>query len=114
LAAASAGLVFCLLSLPRDNHMGGFAINFQNEILHRYAARHTFDNTMEQNARAISDGVVVLAAINNMDNTARVELLSGGAFEHENFPGDEPHRNRASARPAWRCTCDIGGARASD
>lgn len=75
-----------LVTALGHNRMEDFAVNFQNEVLHWHVTHQTFDDTVEQNARAIADGIV-LPAINTMDNTACVELLRGGAFGHEKVPG---------------------------
>ena len=75
-----------LVSALGNNRFEEFTINYQNEVLHQYLTRQTFDDTAPRNARIIADGIA-LPAINIMDNSAAVELLRGSVLAHEEAPG---------------------------
>jgi len=67
-----------LISAYGQNTFEEFCINFNDELLHSYILRHTFEN-VGYNGQIAGDGIT-LPNISTMDNGACVELLRGTAL----------------------------------
>jgi len=67
-----------LISAYGQNTFEEFCINFNDEMLHSYILRHTFEN-VGYNGQIAGDGIT-LPNISTMDNGACVELLRGTAL----------------------------------
>ncbi|EIN11094.1 chitin synthase [Punctularia strigosozonata HHB-11173 SS5] len=65
-----------LISAYGQNGFDEFCINFQDELLHSYVLRQTFDDSVGYNGLITGDGVT-LPDVKTMDNGACVELLRG-------------------------------------
>ncbi|KAF8589601.1 glycosyltransferase family 2 protein [Ramaria rubella] len=65
-----------LIAAHGQNGFDELVYNFQDELVHSYVVRHTFEDTVGYNSYAVSDGVA-LPAVTTMDNSACVELLRG-------------------------------------
>ncbi|KAF5363873.1 hypothetical protein D9756_000062 [Leucocoprinus leucothites] len=67
-----------LISAYGQNGFEEFAVNFNDELLHSYVLRHTFEN-VGYNGQIAGDGIT-LPNISTMDNGACVELLRGAGL----------------------------------
>ncbi|WOO78655.1 Chitin synthase 6 [Vanrija pseudolonga] len=71
-----------LINANGQNGFDEFSVNFQNEILHSYLLRRTFEDNLGWNAEISADGIK-LPQVPTMDNAACVELLRGGLLGSE-------------------------------
>ena len=65
-----------LLAAYGQNRFEEFCINFQDELLHSYVLRNTFEDSVGLNALLTGDGIT-LPSITTMDNAGCIELLRG-------------------------------------
>ncbi|KAF8509357.1 chitin synthase [Hysterangium stoloniferum] len=69
-------LVSPLISANGQNGFQEFLCNFQDELVHSYIVRNTFEDAVGYNSHMVSDGIA-LPKITTMDNSACIELLRG-------------------------------------
>ena len=66
-----------LINASGENGFEEFCNNLNNEILHSYVLRRTFEDELVSNRSAMADGIK-LPSVATMDNAACIELLRGG------------------------------------